>query len=233
MTKLDIYLARHGQTAANAAGILQGSSINPPLNELGRCQANALAIAMKDEKLDWIVTSGLDRAIETANTVAKYHENTPFLSDSRLNEISWGEQDGVKMSEAKIVVDKVSHGWMNGDFDAKIMGGESANEAKARILGAFTDILNVARERNYRKVIVCIHGRIMRVIMGTLVSKDLSKMHHFPHTNCCYHQIRVELDDGTESAVDPEQLTFEPIRIDVRDHLTGLGKVEPVSCRDL
>ncbi|KAJ2355321.1 hypothetical protein GGF43_002753 [Coemansia sp. RSA 2618] len=188
---------------------------------------------MKDEKLDWIVTSGLDRAIETANCVAKYHESTPFISDARLNEISWGELDGAKFADIKPVVDSVVQKWNDGDFDAKIKGGESANDGKARALEAFADILKVARERKYRKVFVCIHGRIARVVMATLVDRDLSKMQRFPHTNCSYHQIRVEMDDDTASAVDPEKLQFEPVHIDVRDHLADLDKVAPNACSGL
>ncbi|KAJ2451825.1 hypothetical protein EV183_003353 [Coemansia sp. RSA 2336] len=233
MPKINIYLARHGQTAANAEAILQGSRTNPPLNECGVKQASALAGAMKKEDLDWIVTSGLERAIETANLVAKHHKDTPFLSDARLNEISWGDLDGARFADIKPVVDKVVNQWKNGDYDAKIKNGESANDGKARIVAAFADILRVARERKYRNLFICIHGRIMRVIMATLVDKDLSKMQHFPHTNCCYHQIEVDLDDDPTTNVDPEKLTFKPIRIDVRDHLADLAKVEPSICSGL
>ncbi|KAJ2819536.1 hypothetical protein IWW50_005424 [Coemansia erecta] len=182
---------------------------------------------MKDEKLDWIVTSGLDRAIETANCVAKYHEGSPLLSDSRLNEVSWGELDGGKFVDIDPAVKPVIQKWNDGDFDAKVNGGESANDGKARALEAFADILKVARERKYRKVFVCIHGRIARVVMAMLVDKDLSRMKRFPHTNCSYHQIRVEMDDDATSAADPEKLTFELVRMDVRDHLADLDKIAP------
>ncbi|KAJ2082640.1 hypothetical protein H4R24_001389 [Coemansia sp. RSA 988] len=221
MAVLDIYLARHGQTEANATGIIQGSKINPPLNKCGELQADALAEAMKDEKLDWVVTSGLERAVQTGNSVAKYHSNTPFVSDARLNEISWGEADGKKFSDIGTVMKSVVGKWKNGDFDARIKDGESANEGRKRILEAFADILRVSRERDYRKIIICSHGRIMRVIMATLVDKDLSKMQQSPHTNCSYHQIRVDLGDDNAD-LDPSKLTFEPIRIDVRDHLLNL-----------
>ncbi|KAJ2794270.1 hypothetical protein H4R20_006281 [Coemansia guatemalensis] len=221
MAVLDILLARHGQTEANAAGIIQGSKINPPLNQCGEIQADALAEAMKDEKLDWIVTSGLERAIQTGNRVAKYHSDAPFVSDARLNEICWGEADGQKFSDIGSEMNSVVGKWKSGDFDARIKGGESANDGRKRILEAFADILRVSRERDYRKIIVCIHGRIMRVIMATLVDKDLCKMQHFPHANGCYHQIRVDLGDGNAD-LDPSKLDFEPIRINVRDHLLNL-----------
>ncbi|KAJ2156465.1 hypothetical protein GGF46_005168 [Coemansia sp. RSA 552] len=230
MVQLEIILARHGQTAANADAILQGGRLNPPLNECGKKQAVTLAEAMKYQKLDWIITSGMTRAIETANAVAKYHD-APFVSDSRLNEVSWGELDGAKFADINNTVHSVTSSWAHGDFDAKIKGGESANEAQKRILAAFTDILKTACERQYHRILVCIHGRIMRVIMATLIDKDLCKMQRFTHTNCSYHQIRTEL--GGSGDPDPEKLKFVPIRIDVRDHLKMLGKVEPSICCSL
>ncbi|KAJ1860022.1 hypothetical protein LPJ73_001567 [Coemansia sp. RSA 2703] len=224
MVKIDLILARHGETSANAQGIMQGSLVNLPLNDLGRRQASALAEGMKDRNVDWIVTSKLDRAIETARYVAKYHSSAPLTCDERLNEISWGEADGKDIKTVDPIVKPVTQGWVSGDFDAKILGGESANECKERILAAFGDILNEARKNKHKDVVVCIHGRIMRVIMAVLVDKDLRTMERFTHANCCYHHIQVEVDDDEQIMPDPWTLKFEVVRIDVRDHLMTLQK---------
>ncbi|KAJ2693186.1 hypothetical protein H4R19_006042 [Coemansia spiralis] len=217
---LDIILARHGQTAANREGRLQGSSLNPPLNETGERQAEALAVALQDAQLDWIVTSGMERAIQTGNLARQYHSAAPLTSDGRLNEISWGELDGVKFGEARTGLKAVVGRWNQGDGDAKVPGGESANEARARIRAAFADILQVAAERGYSKVLVCLHGRLMRVILAALVDKDLRAMERYNHANCCFYQIRTELGDA--QAADPDSLEFTVVRADVRDHLAGL-----------
>ncbi|KAJ1870152.1 hypothetical protein LPJ57_005400 [Coemansia sp. RSA 486] len=224
MVKISIILARHGETSANAAKLMQGGLVNLPLNDLGRRQAAALAEGMKSKKIDWIVTSKLDRAMETANYVSRYHSTVPVTRDERFNEISWGEADGKEMKIVDPIVKPVTGAWVDGDFDAKIPGGESANECKERILAAFADLLHMAREKNYEDVLVCIHGRIMRVIMSVLVDKDLSTMERFTHANCCYHHLEVELDDGTDVRPDPWTLKFKPVRIDVRDHLMTLQK---------
>ncbi|KAJ2346774.1 hypothetical protein GGF43_004912, partial [Coemansia sp. RSA 2618] len=68
--------------------------------------------------------------------------------------------------------------------------------------------------------------------MAALVDRDLCKMQRFTHTNCCYHQIRVEMDDD-DTVVDPENLKFELVRMDVRDHLAEVAEVEPTDCRQL
>ncbi|KAJ1935201.1 hypothetical protein GGF37_006081, partial [Kickxella alabastrina] len=223
MTKIELIVARHGETSANARGVLQGSRLNFPLNDLGRKQANALAEGMKSTKIDWIVTSKLERAIETARYVAQYHPDVPFTCDERLNEISWGILDGVDFKTANPTLKPIVQRWISGDFDAKIPEGDSANECKERILHAFADILREAKAKQYERVLVCIHGRIMRVIMSALVDRDLRTMERFTHTNCCYHQIKVNIGDGGDSAApNPRELVFETVRIDVRDHLANL-----------
>ncbi|KAJ2855363.1 hypothetical protein J3B02_002209 [Coemansia erecta] len=204
--------------------MMQGSLVNLPLNDLGRRQAAALAEGMKDKKIDWILTSQLNRAIETASYVSKYHSVVPVFRDERLNEISWGKADGKDNKTIGPIVKSVTGAWVAGDFDARIPDGESANECKERILAAFADLLHKARKRNYENVFVCIHGRIMRVIMSVLVDKDLRTMERFTHANCCYHQLEVEVEDDAEALPDPWTLKFKPVCIDARDHLVALQR---------
>jgi probable phosphoglycerate mutase len=66
-----IYLARHGQDEDNASGILNGQR-DMPLTLLGLEQANVLAVKIKnlDLQIDKIFSSPLQRAYQTAETVA-------------------------------------------------------------------------------------------------------------------------------------------------------------------
>ncbi|KAJ2856316.1 hypothetical protein FB639_006124, partial [Coemansia asiatica] len=158
MTKIVVYLARHGETDANANGIMQGKLVNLPLNERGRAQAALLAKEMSSKQLDWIVSSRMDRAVETADIVAQKCPGVPVSREERLHEISFGIVDGKKVKGSRHLIWQVDQEWRTGNLDARIDGGESANEIKSRLVAAFADIIKEARKREYRNVFVCSHG---------------------------------------------------------------------------
>jgi broad specificity phosphatase PhoE len=64
-----LLLARHGQTADNAGGLILGRR-DPPLSELGRAQARALAAAAVQLGIAALWTSPLQRAAATAAVVS-------------------------------------------------------------------------------------------------------------------------------------------------------------------
>jgi probable phosphoglycerate mutase len=65
-----IYFVRHGETEANAKGLLAGSRVDSPLTDLGRQQARERATELAHMHVDTMVTSPLLRASETARIIA-------------------------------------------------------------------------------------------------------------------------------------------------------------------
>lgn len=92
-----VLLARHGQTDWNRDQRFQGHS-DPPLNEIGRAQAAALAEQLRDVPLAAVYSSDLRRALETASVVAaaKRLSVRPRVA---LREIDVGEWSGLTVSE--------------------------------------------------------------------------------------------------------------------------------------
>ena len=72
-----LFLCRHGETAVNASGVLQGRGIDVGLNEKGIAQAEALANCLKDENLDVIFCSKL---IVCADLMLASKRNCPDCS---------------------------------------------------------------------------------------------------------------------------------------------------------
>lgn len=68
MTKINIYLVRHGQTYYNIYNKLQGWS-NSPLTDQGYQDAEKAGQRLKDVHFDAAFCSDLTRAVETAQTI--------------------------------------------------------------------------------------------------------------------------------------------------------------------
>lgn len=89
----DILIIRHGQTAWNKKKRLQGHS-DIPLNEEGRLQAVTLAETLQNEPLDAIFSSDLQRARQTANEIARYHQ-LPVQINKSFRERCYGICEGM------------------------------------------------------------------------------------------------------------------------------------------
>ncbi len=81
---MKLILTRHGETVENTDGIIQGH-LPGKLSGKGRVQAELLARRLKNERLDFIYSSDLERAAATARAIARYHPGTPleFVKDLR------------------------------------------------------------------------------------------------------------------------------------------------------
>uniref|UniRef100_A0A7C2AZS0 Histidine phosphatase family protein n=1 Tax=Pseudomonas graminis TaxID=158627 RepID=A0A7C2AZS0_9PSED len=73
-----ILYVRHGQTDYNSSNLWMGS-IDSPLNEKGRIQAESLATELSDVCIDKIYSSPLIRAYETASFIAEKQKKSPEI----------------------------------------------------------------------------------------------------------------------------------------------------------
>jgi probable phosphoglycerate mutase len=129
-------LIRHGRTAANAAGLLQGR-LDPDLDEVGRWQVDQLPAAVG--KVDRVVASPLIRARRTADVLG-----APVDVDQRFIEIDYGVYDGLSLTElGPVVLAK----WRD-DVHFAPEGGESVAEVYARVAPAVEELREDATERH-------------------------------------------------------------------------------------
>ncbi|GGZ26958.1 phosphoglycerate mutase [Echinicola pacifica] len=186
MTTKKIYLLRHGQTDYNLRGVVQGSGINAPINSTGEAQAEAFYQAHKDVKFDRIYYTGLQR---TRQSIQKFLDDTvPHEAIPDFNEISWGKYEGVPMSqEEHSYYQSMLEKWSDGDLDYAIEGGESPNMVFARLQRGLEYVLSQGGET----VLICMHGRAMRVMLTLMLKYDLRFMDVFDHHNLGYYELTI------------------------------------------
>lgn len=156
-----LLLARHGETADNAARRFQGSR-NPPLNGRGREQAAALAVSLRGEEIAALYASPLLRAAETAEIVAAAIE-LPVQLDDRLREIDVGDWAGRTYAEVLLEDPDGLQRWAAGDLAFRFPGGESLAEQTDRVVEALLEI----RAVGVPALVVC-HGGVIRVAQRAL-----------------------------------------------------------------
>ncbi|MDP7140988.1 MAG: histidine phosphatase family protein [Candidatus Woesearchaeota archaeon] len=90
---MKLILTRHGETIENQNKIVQGH-LPGKLSKEGIQQAKKLALRLKDEKLDYIYSSDLARAADTAKEILKYHPDTSIEFVEELREGDLGSFTG-------------------------------------------------------------------------------------------------------------------------------------------
>ena len=124
-----LFIVRHGRTAHNASGLLLGR-IDPPLDELGRAQAAALAAAIGP--VDRVISSPLLRTRETAQAFGVEPE-----IDERWIELDYGDFDGRPLGEISA---ETWNNWRT-DLDFRPPSGETMRELGDRVSSALDDLI--------------------------------------------------------------------------------------------
>ncbi|QIX60499.1 histidine phosphatase family protein [Hymenobacter lutimineralis] len=185
MSVKKIYLIRHGQTDFNVRGIVQGSGVDSSLNEAGRRQAAQFFAAYGHIPFDKVYTSKLQRTHQSVQGFLDL--GLPHEQHGGINEISWGIREGTRITpEEDEEYYSVLQQWRAGQTATAMAGGESPDEVAAR-QRPFIELLTSRPEEE--TVLVCMHGRAMRVLLCQLLGYPLSQMDSFEHHNLCLYKL--------------------------------------------
>lgn len=173
---LRLVLARHGQTDANLARALDSAPPGAPLNELGHAQAAALGGRLAAEPVTAVHASRAIRAQQTAAPVAVAHGLPVGVLDG-VQEVFVGDLEGRSDGPARERFDLVYTAWGRGDLDARLPGGESANDLRARFLPALAQVTAGAAGT----VVLVSHGAAIRLAAAALLG-DTAETRYVPNT---------------------------------------------------
>ncbi|KAJ7572587.1 phosphoglycerate mutase-like protein [Mycena floridula] len=185
-----VYFVRHGETAANRAGIIQGH-LDTELNDEGREQAQLVAAALKDVQFDIAYTSDLQRAVDTAKAIMEYHPGVQLILQEELRERHMGSMQGQEYFNSQ------SHRetWLKSDTT-----GESSGAFVARGLDWWDKhILDANMDLSSSTVLVTSHGGYISVLMKNLIqNKKIQCAQEILNWKCDNCSITIlEVDGGS------------------------------------
>lgn len=180
-----IYLTRHGETEFNKRKLIQGSGVDSSLNETGLLQAEAFFEKHYEVKFDKVYTSALKR---THQSMSGFIANgIPWEQHAGLNEISWGNKEGrAATPEENDEYYSTLRLWREGQTHVTMRGGESPEQVVARQKPVIDLIMSRPEERT---ILICMHGRAIRILLCHLLGYDLRYQDMFEHRNLCLYKL--------------------------------------------
>jgi len=163
-----LILTRHGKTIENEQGIMMGH-LPGHLSELGKEQAKKLALRLKDEKIDFIYSSDLARAVDTAKEVARNHSDISLYFITDLRERNLGDLQGRLSSEVKVP---------EGNMFMEIPNGESLYELLMR---AQNFLKTIYGKHKNETVLLVSHNGIQKAIICAIEGKNLNDLMSMPN----------------------------------------------------
>ncbi len=156
---------RHGRTAWNVAGRVQGQS-DIPLDEVGQAQAREAAGYLAALAPSRIVSSDLKRAAVTAEALGAV-AGLPIELDRRFREMDFGAREGLTWPQAWDRMPEAMQAWVDGD-ETKVPGSETHRQAGDRFADALRDTLDsIGRGQT---LVVVAHGAVIRTGVSSFLN---------------------------------------------------------------
>jgi len=167
--KTIFYLVRHGETASNEAGLIQGQT-DSPLTDKGKEQALDIKNELSHIHFDAAFSSDLGRAYKTAQIILA-ESNLEFNRSTLLRERNYGKFQSRHhdrlFKEKRELLEKLDAATKEERWDAKYEDDMESDKDVYERVASF--IKNIAPEYKGKNVLIITHGGPMKVI---LIEKD-------------------------------------------------------------
>jgi 2,3-bisphosphoglycerate-dependent phosphoglycerate mutase len=163
-----LIVVRHGRTAWNAAGRIQGQ-LDIALDDHGRWQAARLAAALAHEPIAAIYSSDLQRAHATAAAVARVL-GLPVFGDTGLRERGFGHYEGATFAEVAQRWPEGALRWRQRDAEFAPPGGEALCDFYERSVATAT---RLAAAHAGQLILLVAHGGVLDGLHRAALSLSL------------------------------------------------------------
>ena len=159
-----LLLIRHGRQSSPLC------NVDVDLSDVGRRQAELLALRLENLKPDRIYTSGLLRAKQTAEIL--FGADFPFLEREALNEISFGDMTGEADSRNAVLFPEYFSAKKKKADNLRLPGGECPTEVFDRAVTVVKEAIASGEET----VVFVTHGGVIRALVAGLLGLGAEKM---------------------------------------------------------
>ena len=154
---------------------------------MGRAQAKAFFETYKSVPFDKVFTSTLKRTKETVSDFIAL--GIPHESYAGLNEISWGVNEGQKITpDEDAYYHWMLQQWESGNTSLRIQGGESPDEVALRQKPVIEKLYSEVGQN----ILICMHGRAIRILLCQLLHYPMKSMDMFEHGNVCLYVLEFD-----------------------------------------
>ncbi len=203
MTRL--FIIRHGETLWNREKRAQGAK-DIALTDNGKLQGEYLAKRLVKEKIDYIYSSDLSRAYETAKLLADKF-NKPVLAIPELREMNFGLWEGLTMNDIQLKFQDHFNSWRSSPHKAQIPEAETLLQVQERALKA---VFNIIDKHPNKSIAMVSHGVTIKTIILGLLDIDLSN----------YRKIRQ--DNTGINIIDFKENQWVLVQLNDTCHLTNI-----------
>jgi probable phosphoglycerate mutase len=186
MTKTTLTVVRHGETEWNIAMRLQGMQ-NSNLTERGLEQARQTASALRARKFDVLISSDLERALQTAALINIYHK-LPIEKSYSIRERNFGVMEGMTREEIQEKFPETFQGYMLRKDTYQIPEGESLVQFYQRITEGLEQIVT---QNKGKSVLLITHGGVLDCMMRMIFDYPLSSPRRFSIYNASINVFSV------------------------------------------
>ena len=174
MKKTLITVVRHAETEWNVAMRLQGIQ-DSALTPKGIKQSELVADALSNQEFDILISSDLNRAVETAEIIA-VKIKLSITRDTSLRERNFGIMEGLTREEISEKYPDVLSQYYKRKATYEVENGESLNAFNNRVTMGLTRIVN---SNEGKKILIVSHGGVLDCIIRMVFNYPLSASRNF------------------------------------------------------
>jgi broad specificity phosphatase PhoE len=175
------------------------------LTEQGREQATAAAQALREVRFDRVLTSGLERTLETARIVAP---NVEPESRYALREIESGDIRELSPDEVQAMMTSAFRGVV--PLETRFLGGETIGELLDRVLPEVDRLLD---DQEWDVALLVLHGAVNRAVLSHALTGERTFLGAFEQAPGCINVLDVG-PDGRWVVRGVNHIPYDPVHVD-------------------